>query len=173
MYFHNSLIPRSAYFLLPLESKQEAKWGWNFTKYISEVKVNQLKVKNIHVEMGISIFKMHALFFEKVLIILRSSTKHANFKLVVQYPLKEWIFTLKSNIFILKEWLWSHWIHLKFNNHKKKSLEKEWLHAESSHPLKSEKEMSLFSSENSLFIRVKFHSYLETRKSFELFTLLH
>ena len=45
MYFHNSLIPRGAYFLLPLESKQEATKGWNFTKYISEVKVNQLKVK--------------------------------------------------------------------------------------------------------------------------------
>ena len=32
-------------FVLPLESKQEATWGWNFTKCISEVKVNQLKVK--------------------------------------------------------------------------------------------------------------------------------
>ena len=27
MYFHNSLIPRGAYFLLPLESKQEATSG--------------------------------------------------------------------------------------------------------------------------------------------------
>ena len=45
MYFHNSLIPRSAYFILPLESKQEATSGWNFTKCISEVKFNQLKVK--------------------------------------------------------------------------------------------------------------------------------
>ena len=57
MYFHNSLIPRGAYFLLPLESKQEATTGWNFTKCISEVKVNQLKVKNMHVEMGIFTFK--------------------------------------------------------------------------------------------------------------------
>ena len=44
-------------FLLPLESKQEATTGWNFTKWISEVKVNQLKVKNMHVKMGISSFK--------------------------------------------------------------------------------------------------------------------
>ena len=58
MYFHNSLIPRGAYFLLPHESKQEATSGWNFSKCISEVKVNQLKVKNIHVKMGISIFKL-------------------------------------------------------------------------------------------------------------------
>ena len=58
MYFHNSLIPRGAYFLLPLESKQEATSGWNFTKCISEVKVNQLKVKNTHVKMGISTFKI-------------------------------------------------------------------------------------------------------------------
>ena len=57
MYFHHSLIPRGAYFLLSLESKQEATSGWNFTKCISEVKVNQLKVKNIHVKMGTSIFK--------------------------------------------------------------------------------------------------------------------
>ena len=57
MYFHISLIPRGAYFLLPLESKQEATSGWNFTKYISEVKVNQLLVKNVHVKMGISTFK--------------------------------------------------------------------------------------------------------------------
>ena len=48
MYFHNSLIPRGAYFLLPLESKQEATSGWNFTKCMLEVKVNQLKVKNIY-----------------------------------------------------------------------------------------------------------------------------
>ena len=58
MYFHNSLIPRGAHFLLPLESKQEAATGWNFTKCISEVKVNQLKVKNMHVKMGISTFKL-------------------------------------------------------------------------------------------------------------------
>ena len=57
MYFHNSLIPRGAYFLLPLESKREATSGWNFTKCISEVKVNQLKVENTHVRMGISTFK--------------------------------------------------------------------------------------------------------------------
>ena len=36
---------------------KEATSGWNFTKCISEVKVNQLKVKNIHVKMGISTFK--------------------------------------------------------------------------------------------------------------------
>ena len=47
--FHNSLIPRGAWFLLPLESKQEATLGLNFTKCISEVEVNQLKVKNIRV----------------------------------------------------------------------------------------------------------------------------
>ena len=58
MYFHNSLIPRGAYFLFPLESKQEATSGWNFTKCISEVKVNQLEVKNIHAKMGISTFKI-------------------------------------------------------------------------------------------------------------------
>ena len=56
MYFHNSLIRREAYFLLPLESKQEATSGWNFTKCISEVTINQLKVKNMHVRMGISTF---------------------------------------------------------------------------------------------------------------------
>ena len=56
MYFHNSLIPRGAYFLLPLESKQEAT-----TKCISEVTVNQLKVENVHVEMGISTFKGQSL----------------------------------------------------------------------------------------------------------------
>ena len=44
-------------FFLPLKSKQEATSGWNFTIYISEVKVNQLKVKNIHVNMGTSTFK--------------------------------------------------------------------------------------------------------------------
>ena len=55
MYFHNSLIPRGAYFLLPLESKQEATSGWNFTKCISEVKVKELKVKNMHVKMGIAV----------------------------------------------------------------------------------------------------------------------
>ena len=58
MYFHISLIPRGAYFLLPLESIQEATWGWNFTKCISEVKVNQLKVKNMYVKMGTSTFKL-------------------------------------------------------------------------------------------------------------------
>ena len=63
MYFHINLIPRDAYFLLPLESKQEATSGWNFTKCISEVKVNQLKVKNMHVKMGISTFKV-AWFFD-------------------------------------------------------------------------------------------------------------
>ena len=57
MYFHITLIPRGAYFLLPLESKQEVISGWNFTKCISEVKVNQLIVKNIHVKMDISTFK--------------------------------------------------------------------------------------------------------------------
>ena len=41
---------------LPLESKEEATSGRNFTKCISEVKVNQLKVKNVHVKMGISTF---------------------------------------------------------------------------------------------------------------------
>ena len=59
MYFHISLIPRGAYFLLPLdmlESKQEDETRWNVTKYISEVTANQLKVKNIHVKMGISTF---------------------------------------------------------------------------------------------------------------------
>ena len=59
MYFHNSLIPRGTYFLLPLESKQEATSGRNFTKCISEVKINQLKVKNMNVRMGISTFKSH------------------------------------------------------------------------------------------------------------------
>ena len=59
MYFHNNLIPRDAYFLLPLESKQEPTSGRNFTKCISEVKVNQLKVKNMHVRIGTSTFKFH------------------------------------------------------------------------------------------------------------------
>ena len=63
MYFHHSLIPRGAYFLLPLESKQEATSGWNFTKCISEVKVNQLKVKNLHVRMGISTFNTFVLYY--------------------------------------------------------------------------------------------------------------
>ena len=58
MYFHNSLIPRGGYFLLPLESKQEATSGGNFTKCISEVKVNQLKVKNMHVQMSTSTFNV-------------------------------------------------------------------------------------------------------------------
>ena len=61
MYFHISLIPKSAYFLLPLESKEEATSGWNFTKCISEVKVSQLKVKNMHVKMGISTFDIGTL----------------------------------------------------------------------------------------------------------------
>ena len=39
------------YLLLPLKSKQEATSGWNFTKCILEVNVNQLKVKNMHVNM--------------------------------------------------------------------------------------------------------------------------
>ena len=47
-----------AYFLLPLDSKQEATSGWNFTKCISEVKVNQLKEKNTNVKMSISTFKL-------------------------------------------------------------------------------------------------------------------
>ena len=71
MYFHNSLIPRVAYFLLPLESKQQATLGWNFTKCISEVKVNQLKVKNMHDGMGISTFKMYVCIIFQVLKILR------------------------------------------------------------------------------------------------------
>ena len=57
MYFHDSLIPRGAYFLLPLESKQEATSGSNFTKCFSDVTVNQLKVKHMHVRMGIFTFK--------------------------------------------------------------------------------------------------------------------
>ena len=61
MYFHNSLIPRGTYFLLPLESKQEAISGWNFTKCILEVKVNQLEVKNMNVKMGISTFNKEAI----------------------------------------------------------------------------------------------------------------
>ena len=43
-----SLIPRGAYFLLSLENKQEAT---------SEVKVNQLKVKNMHFKISISAFR--------------------------------------------------------------------------------------------------------------------
>ena len=46
--------PRGAYFLFTLETKQEATSGWDFTKCISEVKVNQLKLKNV--KMGISNF---------------------------------------------------------------------------------------------------------------------
>ena len=64
MYFHNSLIPRGAYFLLPLESKQEAPSVWNFKKYISEVKVDQLKVKNIHAKIGISTFNHGAFLLQ-------------------------------------------------------------------------------------------------------------
>ena len=70
MYFHISLIPRVAYFLLPLESNQEATSGWNFTKCISEVKVNQLKVKNILVKMGISPFKSPGCYFSHVVLSL-------------------------------------------------------------------------------------------------------
>ena len=40
-----------------MESKQEVTSGWNFTKCIPEVKVNQLQVKSMHVRMGISTFK--------------------------------------------------------------------------------------------------------------------
>ena len=49
-------FPGVLHFLLPLESKHEATSKWNFTKCISEVKVNQLKVKNMHTRMGISTF---------------------------------------------------------------------------------------------------------------------
>ena len=59
MYFHNSLIPRGAYFLLPLESKQEATSGWDFTKCNSEVKVNQLKVKICMLEWAYPPLKSH------------------------------------------------------------------------------------------------------------------
>ena len=52
----NSLLPRGAFFS-PLESNNEVTSGWNFPKCISEVKVKQLKVKNIPVKMGISTFK--------------------------------------------------------------------------------------------------------------------
>ena len=57
MYFHNSLIPRDAYFLLPLESKQESYLRVKLHKMHSEIKADQLKVKNMHVRMGISTFK--------------------------------------------------------------------------------------------------------------------
>ena len=50
-------IIASSLVLFPQEGKQEATSGWNFTKCISEVKVNQLKVRNMHVKMGISTFK--------------------------------------------------------------------------------------------------------------------
>ena len=63
--FHNSLIPRGAHFLLLLESEQEATSGWNFTKCISEVKDNQLKVKNMHVRMGISTFNWEHVEFDE------------------------------------------------------------------------------------------------------------
>ena len=59
MYFHDSLISRGAYFLLLLESKQEATSGWNFTKCISEVKVNQLKVKNMLLKWAYPPLNMH------------------------------------------------------------------------------------------------------------------
>ena len=52
-----SRIPRISYFLLPLETKQEAASGWNLAKYILGVKVIQLKVRNAHVKMGTSSFK--------------------------------------------------------------------------------------------------------------------
>ena len=44
--------------------------GWNFTKCISEVKVNQLKWKNMYVKMGISIFKRENLPFYTTLPLL-------------------------------------------------------------------------------------------------------
>ena len=50
MYYHNSLIPRRAFFLLPLVTKQEATSGWNLTECILKVKVNQLE-ENTHVRM--------------------------------------------------------------------------------------------------------------------------
>ena len=75
MYFYNSLIPRGAYFLLPLESKQEATPGWNFTKCISEVKVNQLKMKNMHVRMGISTYNPNTIKSYKIS--QKLSPKHA------------------------------------------------------------------------------------------------
>ena len=37
MYFHNSLIPRGAYFLLPLESEQEATYDIKEKKVISKI----------------------------------------------------------------------------------------------------------------------------------------
>ena len=94
MYFHNSLIPRGAYFLLPLESKQEATLGWNFTKYISDVKVNQLKVKNMHVKMGISTFKEEntspmkwdkMLAFTKILIFMELVEDEIDFLMMNSY----------------------------------------------------------------------------------------
>ena len=75
MYFHNSLIPRGAYVILPLESKQEATSGWNSTKCISEVKVNQLKVKNMHVKMDISTFNPNSITHHQTL--QKLSPKHA------------------------------------------------------------------------------------------------
>ena len=90
MYFHNILIPRGAYFLLPLKSKQEATLGRNFTKCISEVKVNQLKVKRMHFEMGISIFNCDAL--RMMLIMYTPKTKY-------ETPL---VLTLNKSLFVQK-----------------------------------------------------------------------
>ena len=45
-------------------------------------------------------FKMHILFLIKVLMILRDSTKHANFWLGVQFPLKNAHFILYG----IKNW---------------------------------------------------------------------
>ena len=62
-------------------------------------------------------FKMHASFFEKVLIILRLHTKYANFKLGLQYPLRGvqhlWTLFLKTMYIFSKNratlilWIWS------------------------------------------------------------------
>ena len=51
MYLHNSLIPRVTFLLLALGGKQEATSGQNLTKCISELKVNQLKLKYTHVKI--------------------------------------------------------------------------------------------------------------------------
>ena len=91
MYFRNSLISRGAYFLLPLESKQEATSGWNFTKCISEVKANQLKVKNMHVKMGISTFKI------TIFVIMWNLGRHF---------MKNWYFV--SNCLIIKVRIWNY-----------------------------------------------------------------
>ena len=82
MYFYISLIPRGTYFLLPLESKQEASSGCNVTKCISELKVNQLKVKNIHVKMGISTIKGSILTFYLLLKYTRHFSTPEHLKLI-------------------------------------------------------------------------------------------